>query len=130
MKKLLNLYIFRREDGICLYHHPFGSIRIDPQLISGFLSAVLTFMDEIIPTPEKKSGTFSREEHVIIVEHGKIISGALVATSEDVDLRARLRNCIEVFEDIYIRKKSRMSLKVYTRRCLMNLPRLSNEFLR
>ena len=106
MKKLLNLYIFRREDGICLYHHPFGSIRIDPQLISGFLSAVLTFMDEIIPTYRKESGTFSREDHVIIVEHGKIVSGALVATSEDADLRSRLKNCIEMFEDIYKNKIS------------------------
>ena len=106
MKKLLNLYIFRKEDGICLYHHPFGSIKIDPQLISGFLSAVLTFMDEIIPTYRKESGTFSREDHVIIVEHGKIVSGALVATYEDADLRARLRECIELFEDIY---KSKIS---------------------
>lgn len=101
MKKLLNIYIFRREDGICLYHYPFSSIKIDPQLISGFLSAILAFMDELIPLRKMESGTFSREDYTIIIEHGKMVSGALVALSEDSDLKARLKECIKVFEDTY-----------------------------
>jgi len=110
MKKLLNIYIFRREDGICLYHYPFSSIRIDPQLISGFLSAILTFMDELIPVQRMESGTFSREDYTIILEHGKMVSGALVALSEDSDLKARLKECIKVFEDAYGDKISKKTV--------------------
>jgi len=107
MKKLLNIYIFRRKDGVCLYHYPFGSIQLDPQLISSFLTAILTFIDEMIlsgvPTTggKKVSDMFSRGAYTVMIESGDLVSGALMALSEDSDLRARLKTCIKVFEEYY-----------------------------
>ncbi|NMC05448.1 MAG: hypothetical protein GYA24_09560, partial [Candidatus Lokiarchaeota archaeon] len=56
MNKLSHLFIFHEESGVCLYYHPFTDAKIDPQLISGFLSAITSFGGQFEDATSKKKG--------------------------------------------------------------------------
>ncbi|MEX2684523.1 MAG: hypothetical protein Q6373_023335 [Candidatus Sigynarchaeota archaeon] len=57
MNKLSHLFIFHEESGVCLYYHSFTETKIDPQLISGFLSAITSFGGQFEDaTAKKKAG--------------------------------------------------------------------------
>ncbi|HME51798.1 MAG TPA: hypothetical protein VKM55_06245 [Candidatus Lokiarchaeia archaeon] len=43
MNSLRHLFIFHENSGVCLFYHSFTNAKIDPQLISGFLSAITSF---------------------------------------------------------------------------------------
>ncbi len=57
MNKLSHLFIFHEESGVCLYYHPFTDAKIDPQLISGFLSAITSFGGQFDDATKKKGAT-------------------------------------------------------------------------
>jgi hypothetical protein len=57
MNKLSHLFIFHEESGVCLYYHPFTDSKIDPQLISGFLSAITSFGGQFDDATKKKGAT-------------------------------------------------------------------------
>ncbi len=57
MNKLSHLFIFHEESGVCLYYHPFTDAKIDPQLISGFLSAITSFGGQFEDATTKKKDT-------------------------------------------------------------------------
>ncbi len=70
--KILDVCIFHR-DGVCLVHVPAGGGEqvVDPNLISGFLSAVSKFGEEV---EEAKVRKIDFEGKTIIYEHvGDII---------------------------------------------------------
>lgn len=54
MNKLRHLFIFHEDSGVCLYYHPFTASTIDPQLISGFLSAITSFGGQFDDATAKK----------------------------------------------------------------------------
>jgi hypothetical protein len=41
-----NVYILRR-DGLCVLHRKYGSLEVDENLVSGFLSAFSDFVDTL-----------------------------------------------------------------------------------
>jgi hypothetical protein len=55
MNKLRHLFVFHEESGVCLVYHPFTESKIDPQLISGFLSAITSFGTQFDDATKKKS---------------------------------------------------------------------------
>nr|MDO8118682.1 hypothetical protein [Candidatus Sigynarchaeota archaeon] len=55
MNKLSHLFIFHEESGVCLYYHAFTEAKIDPQLISGFLSAITSFGGQFDEATKKKT---------------------------------------------------------------------------
>ncbi|MHA1892612.1 MAG: Ig-like domain repeat protein [Promethearchaeota archaeon] len=56
MNKLRHLFIFHEESGVCLYYHAFTDTTIDPQLISGFLTAITSFGTQFDDINQKKKG--------------------------------------------------------------------------
>jgi hypothetical protein len=54
MNKLRHLFIFHEESGVCLFYHAFTDSKIDPQLISGFLSAITSFGGQFNEATKKK----------------------------------------------------------------------------
>nr|MDO8118250.1 hypothetical protein [Candidatus Sigynarchaeota archaeon] len=62
MNKLSHLFIFHDESGVCLYYHPFTESKIDPQLISGFLSAITSFGGQFDDATKKKKETTTAEK--------------------------------------------------------------------
>ncbi|MFX0103553.1 MAG: hypothetical protein ACFFCS_28585, partial [Candidatus Hodarchaeota archaeon] len=47
MEKLQHLFIFHGDSGICIYYHSFTKKKVDPQLVSGFLTSIFTFREPL-----------------------------------------------------------------------------------
>ncbi|HME55444.1 MAG TPA: hypothetical protein VKM55_24765 [Candidatus Lokiarchaeia archaeon] len=54
MNKLRHLFIFHEDSGVCVFYHAFTDQKIDPQLISGFLSAITSFGGQFEDATTKK----------------------------------------------------------------------------
>jgi hypothetical protein len=84
-------------DGLDIFNYTFGSQKIDPALISGMLTAIISFVKEAT-----KSRQFLRTiEHgdvVLVVEYGKYVFGTMVTDQETPDIRMRLRKFLDDFE--------------------------------
>jgi hypothetical protein len=85
-------------DGLSMFNYTFGIQKIDPALISGMLTAIISFVKEAT-----KSRQFLRTiEHgdvVLVVEFGKHVFGTIVADHETPDLRIKLRKFIDKYEE-------------------------------
>jgi hypothetical protein len=85
------------SEGLDLFNYTFGSLKIDPALISGMLTAIISFVKEAT-----KSRQFLRTiEHgdvVLVVEYGKRVFGTIVTDQETPDLRMKLRKFLDKYE--------------------------------
>jgi hypothetical protein len=85
-------------EGLDIFNYTFGALKIDPALISGMLTAIISFVKEAT-----KSRQFLRTiEHgdvVLVVEYGKRVFGAIVTDQETPDLRDKLRKFLTRFEE-------------------------------
>jgi hypothetical protein len=86
------------SDGLDMFNYTFGTLKIDPALISGMLTAIISFVKEAT-----KSRQFLRTiEHgdvVLVVEYGKHLFGTIVTDQETPDLRMKLRKFLTKFEE-------------------------------
>ncbi len=111
---LQHVFIFHEESGVCLYYHPFTDVKIDPQLISGFLSALTSFggqYDDGItkkkkPKQGKAKGTPGLKE--LVYREYRILMGdswpckfAFLITGKGSDI---LRSKISGFIDHFMQK--------------------------
>ena len=86
------------SEGLDLFNYTFGTLKIDPALISGMLTAIISFVKEAT-----KSRQFLRTiEHgdvVLVIEYGKHVFGTIVTDQETPDLRMKLRKFLDRYEE-------------------------------
>jgi len=88
------------KDGRGVYNEIFGEHEIAPELISGMISAIISFVKETT----KSSDYLRLIDHgdiAFILEYGEYIFSSLIADRDSAELRIRLRNFIREFEGKY-----------------------------
>ena len=97
------LQMIHRLSGVQLFSHRFREdIKLEPTLISGFISAVITFAEELKPSEGKEIIKFiDRGDFVLQVEPGENVIGLLILSSKDDSFKEKLKILVEEFENRY-----------------------------
>jgi hypothetical protein len=111
-----NLYIIKRDTGVCIYHKDFTSSGFDPQLLSSFLVAMTSFFDEATQSITSQARAFEGANYKIVVEFGEWTLGAISTKEDTADIRIKLKRLIERFEEQFnILRWVDIDLAVHTR---------------
>lgn len=99
------LYFIERDSGKCMYHQKFSGVEVDPDRLSGFISAIVSFSEELLPKMRDEwLKTIDRGSFKLIVERGDNVYGLLIAETETPELRTKLKRLVEEFEKIFSTK--------------------------
>jgi len=110
MATLYSIYVVYR-DGRTLLQKDFQIENIEPDLVTGFLSAVSMFLSDLVGrlsedgqklrTLEREDGRLriiDREDVKILLEYGKNIYVAVFSTDDLIAIRERMRTLINIME--------------------------------
>lgn len=98
---LEHLLVLYKGSGTCIFFRSFGSDKIDPDLISGFISAVSSFGREV--ESQKALNEIKYGDKTLLLADGEYIRVALVLSkSASLILRDHLKNFINAFEEKYM----------------------------
>ena len=97
------LQMIHRNSGVQLFSYRFREdIKLEPTLISGFISAVITFAEELKPSEGKEIIKFiDRGDFVLQVEPGNLVVGLLILSSKDYSFKEKLKILVSEFESRY-----------------------------
>lgn len=100
MPRIYALFIINRN-GVPLFIKTYASSKVEPNLVSGFLTAVSSFIREISPEQKGALKSIDAEDMKIMLESGEDIVCALLVDYEDKLSREALRAVVERFEEKY-----------------------------
>jgi hypothetical protein len=84
-------------EGLDVFSYTFGTLKIDPALISGMLTAIISFVKEATRSRQSLR-TIEHGDLVLVVEYGKYVFATIVTDQETPDIRLRLRKFLDGFE--------------------------------
>ncbi|MFW9999516.1 MAG: hypothetical protein ACFE9Q_05050 [Candidatus Hodarchaeota archaeon] len=97
---LEHILVLYKGTGTCIYFKSFGSEEIDPELISGFISAISSFGKDLVSQEELNEISYG--DKMLLLSDGENIRVALVLGKKaSLILRRNLMEFIHVFEKIY-----------------------------
>lgn len=100
LPRIYALFIINRN-GVPLFTKTYASSKVEPNLISGFLTAVSSFVREISPEQKSALRSIDAEGMKIMLESGENTVCALLVDYEDKLSREALRTLVEKFEEKY-----------------------------
>ncbi|NWF95922.1 MAG: hypothetical protein HXY34_07235 [Candidatus Thorarchaeota archaeon] len=92
------LFLFNARHGLAPYSHAFIDTMMDVQVLSGFVSAILSFMQEALGSSQKSWKTEYGSDSTLLVEAGDWIVGVLAVSRVTSELRSRVRSIVKRFE--------------------------------
>lgn len=95
------LFLLNQESGMAMYSHEFIPGGIDPLLLSGFISAMSSFISSLVGGEQTQWKTEYGEDTVLIVEGGEWSYGVLAISRETTEVRSKLRRIVRAFESNY-----------------------------
>jgi hypothetical protein len=93
------LFLLNRGTGVSPYSHQFMPEEIDPQILSGFISAITSFMDEASGPAKTHLQTVDSSDASFLLEGGDWIIGVLSVSRETNEARSKLRRVVREFEE-------------------------------
>ncbi|MFX1425192.1 MAG: hypothetical protein ACFFBE_01970, partial [Promethearchaeota archaeon] len=97
---LEHILVLYKATGTCIYFKSFGSEGIDPELISGFISAICSFGRDLVCQEELNEITYG--DKMLLLSDGEFIRVALVLSKKaSIILRKNLMEFINGFEKSY-----------------------------
>ncbi|MFX1343491.1 MAG: hypothetical protein ACFFAI_00175 [Promethearchaeota archaeon] len=97
---LEHILILYKGTGTCIYFKSFGTEGIDPELISGFISAICSFGKDLVCQEELNEVTYG--DRMLLLSDGEYIRVALVLSKKaSIILRKNLKDFITEFEKSY-----------------------------
>ncbi|MFX0136421.1 MAG: hypothetical protein ACFFDN_22455 [Candidatus Hodarchaeota archaeon] len=101
-KSLRNLFVISKE-GLSLYEYMFGVEYQDPELISGMISAIISFVKEATGS-KKLLRTIDQEDKKVILYHGQFCTSALLSEKDLPIIHKRIEKFTDAFEARYRKK--------------------------
>jgi hypothetical protein len=98
-EKLIIIVI--KSSGLAPYSHEFSKSSLDPQIVSGFISAMTSFMGEMMGEHQTHWKTEYGSESLLLVEQGEWAIGVLAVSRETNEVRRRLSRVVHEFEDYF-----------------------------
>ncbi|MBN1328715.1 MAG: hypothetical protein JXA54_04500 [Candidatus Heimdallarchaeota archaeon] len=97
------LQMIHKQSGVQLFSYRFrDDISLEPTLISGFVSAVITFAEELKPSEGKEMVKYiDRGDFILQVEPGIQVIGLLILSSKDYSFKEKLKLLVVEFEQRY-----------------------------
>lgn len=95
------LIILNKNSGLSLYSHEFRRSGIDSQVISGFISAMTSFMGFVMGKQQPRWKTVYGTDSVILVEAGEWTFGVLAVSRETYEARSMLSRVTAEFEECF-----------------------------
>ncbi|MFW9820076.1 MAG: hypothetical protein ACFFE5_10755, partial [Candidatus Thorarchaeota archaeon] len=97
---LEHILVLYKATGTCIYFKSFGSEQIDPELISGFISAISSFGKDLVSQEELNEISYG--DKMLLLSDGENIRVALVLGKKaSLILRRNLMDFINKFERAY-----------------------------
>ncbi|MFX1457361.1 MAG: hypothetical protein ACFFDB_18500, partial [Promethearchaeota archaeon] len=97
---LEHILVLYKGTGTCVYFKSFGSEEIDPELISGFITAICSFGKDLVCQEELNEISYG--DKMLLLSDGEYIRVALVLSKKaSIILRKNLMEFITEFETIY-----------------------------
>ena len=93
--------ILNKNSGLAPYSHEFSKSNVDPQIISGFISAMASFMGVMTGELQTRWKTEYGSESILLVEHGAWAIGVLLVSKETTEGHSRLARVVREFEDCF-----------------------------
>ncbi|MFX1384211.1 MAG: hypothetical protein ACFFBP_17385 [Promethearchaeota archaeon] len=98
-KSLRDLFVLTKQ-GVSMYNYSFGIELRRPELISGMISALSTFMQEATGSKEDLR-TIDQQDKKVILNHGEYTTVALICDKDLPIIHKRVKNFTEKFENRY-----------------------------
>ncbi|MFW9787740.1 MAG: hypothetical protein ACFFE2_10420 [Candidatus Thorarchaeota archaeon] len=95
------LFIIHRSYGMALYSHEFVKGELDPQLLSGFIGAMTSFLGEALSSEESGWKTTYGSTTTLIVEAGEWTTAVLVVLRDNGLLHSKVRLIVAEFENTF-----------------------------
>jgi hypothetical protein len=95
------LFILNGLSGLAPYSHEFVTISQDAQVVSGLVSALTSFMQELSGIQQAHWKTEYGPDTTLIVEVGEWAMGVLVVKRETGEAKSKLRRLVSEFEDSF-----------------------------
>ncbi len=101
MSNVKVLFLFNELTGMAPYTHQFSREGIDSQILSGFVSAMSSFMGELTGEELSQWKTVYGSNQTLIVELGEWMVGVLAVSRETIEYRSKLRRIIREYETTF-----------------------------
>ncbi|NVM04738.1 MAG: hypothetical protein HWN67_20630 [Candidatus Helarchaeota archaeon] len=99
-KRIHHIY-FIMPNGVSIYDHSFRVEKdVEPQLVAGGLTGISALIQEVTKS-QTKVKIVEQEEMLILLEHGKYTTVALITEENLMTLRNKLKQLIQDIEDFY-----------------------------
>ncbi|MHA2432139.1 MAG: hypothetical protein ACXADO_02795 [Candidatus Thorarchaeota archaeon] len=95
------LFLLNKHTGLAPYSHEFVIGGIDPQLLSGFVTAMGSFLAEVAGSEETGWKTVYGSDTTFIVEVNEWVVGVLAVSRETTELRSRVRRVVREFKQSF-----------------------------
>lgn len=95
------LFLLNKHTGVAPYSHEFQLGGLDPQMLSGFVGAMGSFLGEFAGSEESTWKTVYGADSTFVVETGKWVVGVLAVSRETSRLRSQLRSIVREFEQTF-----------------------------
>ncbi|MFQ5831969.1 MAG: hypothetical protein ACE5H4_04665 [Candidatus Thorarchaeota archaeon] len=95
------LFLLNKHTGLAPYSHEFIFGGVDPQLLSGFVTAMGSFLAEFVGSEETGWKTVYGSDTTFVVELYDWVVGVLAVSRETTELRSRLRRVVREFKDSF-----------------------------
>ncbi|MFX1237211.1 MAG: hypothetical protein ACFE8P_05760, partial [Promethearchaeota archaeon] len=98
-KTLRDLFVLTKE-GVAMYSYSFGIELQKPELVSGMISALTTFLKEATGST-KQLRSIDQEDKKVLLSHGQYTTIALMCDKDLPIIRKRLKKFSDAFESNY-----------------------------
>ncbi len=95
------LFIINKNTGFSPYSHDFVPSKSDTQILSGFVSAMASFMGHVTGFASNQWKTVYSPESTLLVEGEDWCVGVIAVARETSEIRSKLRRVIREFEDAF-----------------------------
>jgi len=108
-EKIQHVYIYTHSNGLIVYEHSFKDVReIEANLVSGGLTGLSMLIQEI--TKEETLVKIIEQEGImILLEHGKYLTAAIIAEENLITIKNKLKILIQDLEEFFQEELERRS---------------------